>query len=80
MLCDWKISSRGVRPLGCATSRLSAPRAEAARVRRVPRVCVDGVPRGYEAAINCGHPGRRVADGGRVATCYDRGGTVGVTR
>ena len=25
----------GVRPLGCATSRLSAPRAEAARVHRV---------------------------------------------
>ena len=35
MLCDRKIPSRGVRPLGCATSRLSAPRAEAARVHRV---------------------------------------------
>ena len=35
MLCDRKIPSRGVRPLGCATSRLSAPRAEAARVQRV---------------------------------------------
>ena len=35
MLCDRKIPSRGVRPLGCARSRLSAPRAEAARVHRV---------------------------------------------
>ena len=35
MLCDRKIPSRGVRPLGCATSRLSVPRAEAARVHRV---------------------------------------------
>ena len=73
---------RGVRFLGCATPRLSAPRAEAARVHRVPRVCVDGVPRLYTNgmsrvyvdAMNCVPPGVewRSTGGGRVATCCDR--------